>query len=102
MSSAWSPPRRAYHLRVFGVSLGLIAAGLAAFLFGVRMEAVEPATGIITARDLEEVRSTLEGLIEPGWYEGEIEEGGHKVRVPVDSQGPALTHPAAPPPPPAP
>jgi hypothetical protein len=88
MSAPWLPPRRAYHLRVFVVCLALVVLGLAAFLVGVRMEAVAPATGTITARDLSEVRSLLPGLVEPGWYEGEIAvTGGSPLRVRLDSQG---------------
>jgi hypothetical protein len=95
MSSAWSPPRQAYHLRVFAISLGLVFVGLTAFLLGVRMEAVEPATGFITSRDLHEIRSPLGGLIEPGWFEGEVADGGSVIRVRVDSQGEGVTDPTA-------
>jgi hypothetical protein len=87
MSSVWSPPRRAYHLRIFAVSLGLVVAGLAAFLFGVRMEAVEPAHGIITARDLQDIHSPLNGLIELGWYEGAVVEGEKSIPVRLDPEG---------------
>jgi hypothetical protein len=88
MSPQWTPPRRSYHLRVFALSLGFVVVGLAGFLLGVRMEAVEPATGIVVARDLAEVRSLLAGLIEPGWYEGEVAEAdGRVVRVRLDAQG---------------
>jgi hypothetical protein len=88
MSPPWTPPRRSYHLRIFALSLGLVVLGLAGFLFGVRMEALEPAKGTIGARDLTEVRSLLAGLIEPGWYEGEVvEPGGRVVSVRLDTQG---------------
>src|SRR5437867_8772610 len=76
MTVQWAPPRRSYHLRVFAISLALIVFCLAGFLFGVRMEAVVPATGTITARDLHEVRSLMSGLIEPGWYEAEVTRNG--------------------------
>ena len=38
------PPR---HLHVFGISLLLIVGALVAFLFGVHMEAMAPATGVV-------------------------------------------------------
>jgi len=71
MTATWSPPRPTYHLRVFAVCLTLVAAALLVMLFGVQLEAVVPATGTITARDLIEVRTRLSGLAEPGWYEGQ-------------------------------
>src|SRR5437899_7474090 len=76
MSVPWAPPRRSYHLRVFAISLTVIVFCLVGFLFGVRMEAVVPATGTITAHDLHEVRSLISGLVEPGWYEAEIARPG--------------------------
>ena len=57
MSAGWVPPRATYHLRVFTVSLVLVVVCLAGFLFGVRMEAKVPATGVITARDLRHARA---------------------------------------------
>jgi hypothetical protein len=93
MSTAWTPPRRAYHLRVFAVSLGLVVMVLAAFLFGVRMEAVKPANGIVTSRDLQEIRSLLSGLIEPGWYEAEVPDGDRVFGVRLDPQGDGITEP---------
>jgi hypothetical protein len=96
MSPPWVPPRRAYHLRVFAVSLGLLFVSLAVFLLGVRMEAVEPATGIITARDLCEVRASLPGLIEPGWFEAEIaDEAGRLLHLRLDAQGNGLVNPVS-------
>ena len=47
-----SLPRRKSHLRVFGLSLGLVVLCLAGLLFGVSLEAIAPATGTVTARDL--------------------------------------------------
>jgi hypothetical protein len=95
MPVPWIPPRRAYHLRIFVVSLTLVVIGLAAFLLGVRMEAVAPATGTITARDLCDVRTLLPGLIEPGWYESEVAvPGASPRRVRLDSQGNGLADPA--------
>jgi len=88
MSSSWVPPRPTYHLRVFAVSLVLVFVCLAILLFGVEMEAAAPATGIITARDLHEVRASLAGLVEPGWYEGEVLRPGEApLAVRMDSQG---------------
>jgi hypothetical protein len=40
------PPR---HLHVFGISLLLIVGALVALLFGLKMEATAPATGIVTS-----------------------------------------------------
>ena len=70
MTATWSPPRPTYHLRVFVVCLSLVALALLTMLFGVQLEAVVPATGTITAKNLIEVRARLAGLVEPGWYEG--------------------------------
>jgi multidrug resistance efflux pump len=64
MTSAWVPPRSSYHLRIFAVSLVLVVLALAALLFGVEIEAVAPATGTITARDVREVRTVVAGLVE--------------------------------------
>jgi len=64
MSEAWVPPRATYHLRVFVISLLLIVLFLAVFLFCVEIEAVAPATGIITARDVRELRAPAGGLVE--------------------------------------
>jgi hypothetical protein len=95
MSPPWVPPRPGYHLRVFAVSLAVLVAGLAGFLFGVRMEAVAPATGTVTARDLQDVRTVLAGLIEPGWYEAELPRpGGESLRARLDREGNGLTDPA--------
>jgi hypothetical protein len=95
MSPPWVLPRRAYHLRVFAVSLGLLFVGLAVFLLGVQMEAVEPAAGLITARDLREVRASLPGLIDPGWYEAEIaDETGRLLRLRLDAHGNGIVEPA--------
>jgi hypothetical protein len=96
MSVGWRPPRPTHHLRVFGISLILVVLCLAAFLFGVQMEAKVPATGVVTARDLQEVRATIAGLAEPGWYDGVVAApGAAPLRVRVDSQGNGSTDPAA-------
>ena len=96
--STWQPPRPTYHLRVFALSLALIFVCLAGFLFGVRLEAVAPATGVVTARELEEVRALLPGLAEPGWYEGELRHAAGPLRVRLDVRGHGLTDPAQGPP----
>ncbi|HEY8503308.1 MAG TPA: HlyD family secretion protein [Gemmataceae bacterium] len=62
-------PRRGRHLQVFALSLVVILLALTGFLFGVRMEATAPAKGVVTARDLLEIRTRFAGLIEPGWCE---------------------------------
>jgi hypothetical protein len=92
MSAARVLPCATHHLRTFLVSLVLIVLCLAGFLFGVEMEAVTPAKGVITAKDLREARTLLGGLVEPGWYEGETAEG---VRVRMDAQGDGRVDPAA-------
>jgi hypothetical protein len=79
---------------VFACSLGLVVIGLGGLLLGVRMEAVEPATGIVTARELTDVRSLLSGLIEPGWYEGDVTDAdGHVIGVRLDALGDGVTVP---------
>jgi hypothetical protein len=89
VTTAWVPPRRTYHLRIFAVSLVIVVIALVAFLFLVRLEALMPATGVIAARGQEEVRAPAAGLVEPGWYEG----AAGKIRVRVDGQGKGVTEP---------
>ena len=91
MSTAFVPPRRSYHLRVFAVSLVIVVIALIAFLFAVRLEAIMPATGVIAARGQEEVRAPAAGLVEPGWFEGTL---GKELRVRLDAQGNGVTDPA--------
>ncbi len=93
MSNTWSPPGRSYHLRVFAISLVIVAIGLVGFLFGVRLEAIMPATGVIAARGEEKIRAEVPGLVELGWYEGELTGQGTTVRVRLDSQGNGVTEP---------
>lgn len=95
MSAPWVPPRRGYHLRLFAASLGVFVFGLTGILLGVRMEAVAPATGSVTARDLQDVRTLHAGLIEPGWYDGEAFVGERTIRVRLDAQGNGVADPAA-------
>jgi hypothetical protein len=96
MTAPWTPPRPTYYLRIFVICLALVVLCLAGFLFGIRMEAVVPATGIIHSRDQQELRSPLTGLIEPGWYEGEIPpSGAAALHVRLDQEGNGITDPAA-------
>jgi hypothetical protein len=94
MSTPWVPPRRSYHLRVFALSLLLVVACLVGLLFGVRMEAVVHATGVIEARDQQDVRARLAGVVESGWHEGEITRpAGPPLRARVDGRGDGRTDP---------
>lgn len=80
--------RPTHHLRVFIISLAIIALALAGILFGVRVEAVVPASGTITARDVHEMRARLAGLAELGWYEAEVARpGALPLLVRVDDEG---------------
>lgn len=84
------------HVRIFALCLLLLFAFLVFLLFAVHMEAVAPANGMVTARDLHEARTHLAGLVEPGWYEGElILTDGSRVAVRLDAQGNGSTDPAA-------
>src|SRR5690242_14487574 len=67
-AKSWMPPRPFHHLRIFGISLGLVVLSLGGFLFGVSLEAVTPAQGIILSRDQQEIRTPIAGLVEPGWF----------------------------------
>jgi hypothetical protein len=96
MSAEWSVPRPIHHLRVFTISLAILGLCLIGMLFGVQLEAVVPATGIVTARDILTVRAKLAGLVEPGWYEGTlIEAPDRSVQVRLDADGSGITDPAA-------
>ncbi len=95
MSSNPRVPRPFPHLRVFALSLALIVLCLAGLLFGVRLEALAPATGTVTARDPHEVRTPFAGLIELGWYEGEVPlPDGEPLAARLDVQGNGRTDPA--------
>jgi hypothetical protein len=96
MITAWVPPRRSYYLRTFALSLALLLACLGGFLFGVHLEAVAPATGTITARDLQELRAPLGGLVELGWYEGDMQRDGSPLRVRLDAQGQGVSEHGSP------
>src|SRR5262249_48720279 len=80
---------------IFVLSLLLLAFALTGLLFGVNLEAVAPATGTVIARDLQEIRSLLTGLVEPGWYEGQTNPSGAAPRaVRCDGQGEGIADPA--------
>src|SRR5262245_14918431 len=90
------PPRPARHLQVFAVSLLLIVALLVGLLFGVRMEALAPATGVVTARDLHEVRARRAGLVDPGWYDAALRRpAGPPLAARLDHVGDGFTDPSA-------
>jgi hypothetical protein len=57
-------PRPPRHLHVFGVSLLLIVAALAFFLFGVKLEATVAATGIVESPRTLTIRAPRAGIIE--------------------------------------
>jgi hypothetical protein len=83
-------PKRTYHLRIFLISLAVIALSLAMFVFGVRMEAVAPTTGVITAREVIELRALVPGLAEPGWINAQAGSPGAAtipVRLARDGNG---------------
>ncbi len=91
-----SPAKPTNHVKVFAVSLALIVAFLLSFLFGVRLEATAPATGFIMAREQQEVRAPLFGLIDLGWHEGTVAlADGATLKVRVDPQGNGITEPTA-------
>ncbi len=93
MSVPWAPPRRSYHLRVFVVCLLIVVIGLVGFLFGVRLEAIVPASGFIAARGQEEIRAGIGGLIELGWHEGELTTADGSLRFRLDAEGNGMTDP---------
>jgi hypothetical protein len=90
-----SPPGRTGYLRLFLLSLSLVLVCLLGLLFGVRMEAVVPATGIVKARDQQDLRALVAGPVEPGWYEGEVvRPGAVPLRARLDADGNGQTDPA--------
>lgn len=95
MSAGSVPPAKpAQHLKIFVVSLALIVICLVALLFAVRLEATVPATGFISARDQQDVRAPLFGLVELGWYEASVTQAdGSPLKVRVDDQGNGMTEP---------
>jgi hypothetical protein len=93
MSTPSVLPRPVY-LRVFAFSLGAVVLCLLGFLFGVRLEAVMPGTGVVAARDQQDIRAGLPGIIELGWHEGILPQAkGPDLRVRVNAQGHGSTDP---------
>src|SRR5262249_14977418 len=84
---------RSHHLRLFVICLLLVVGCLVGFLFGVRLEAIVPATGVVVARDQEKIRAPLPGIVELGWYEAEIAGKDSRLRVRLDSQGNGVSEP---------
>lgn len=94
MSAAVPSPRRVGYLRIFLLILALLVVGLLVLLFGITMEATVSATGHVTVRGTEDVRSPRAGLIDLGWHEGEVMlPSGRKVRVRLDDRGNGLGDP---------
>ncbi|MCE9533032.1 MAG: HlyD family secretion protein [Planctomycetes bacterium] len=56
-------PRPPRHLHVFGLSLMLIVGILVLFLFGVKMEATAPATGVATSTQIVTIRAPKSGFV---------------------------------------
>lgn len=87
MATSWVPPRPTYHLRTFSVCLLLIVLFLALFLFAVEIEAVVPASGVITARGILEVRPLIGGLVEHRLRPGdELPAGATLATIRTDEQ----------------
>jgi hypothetical protein len=94
MAIPWVPPRRSYHLRTFASALVLVLICLAIVLFGLRMEAIAHATGHFEARDQHDLRAQVAGVVELGWWEGDLALGGASVvGARVDGLGNGLTDP---------
>jgi hypothetical protein len=93
MTTPWVPPRRSYHLRMFALALLGVVLCLIGVLFGLRMETVTHGNGYLEARYQQEIRVTVGGVVELGWYEGEITTGGRPMRVRVDRAGNGVSDP---------
>jgi hypothetical protein len=94
MSTPAVLPRPIY-LRVFAISLSAVVLCLVGFLFGVRLEAVMPASGVVAAREQQDLRAALPGIIELGWHEGTVRQAkGPDLRVRVNVRGHGSTDPA--------
>ncbi len=95
MSSSWVPLRPSYHLRIFIICLALVVVCLLAFLFGVQLEAVVPATGVLRSRQQQEIRNLVAGLVELGWFEAEVTATpGIKFLARFDAHGNGLCDPS--------
>jgi hypothetical protein len=93
MSTPLISPRPIY-LRVFAISLVAVVLSLVGFLFGVRLEAVVPGSGVFEAREQQDIRAGLSGIIELGWHEGILRQAKKPdLRVRVNSQGHGSTDP---------
>lgn len=93
MSTPSVLPRPIY-LRVFALSLGAVVLCLLGFLFGVRLEAVMPGSGVVAARDQQDIRAGLAGIIELGWHEGILRQAkGPDLLVRVNTRGHGSTDP---------
>ena len=86
MSTPSVLPRPIY-LRVFALSLGAVILCLVGFLFGVRLEAVMPGSGVVAAREQQDIRAGLAGIIELGWHEGTIRQANLHFRVNAKGHG---------------
>ena len=70
------------HLHIFGISLLTMVALLLGCLFGVKMEAVAPASGTVTARHLTALRVRHAGLIDLRDYRvGDTCDAGTEIAV---------------------
>jgi hypothetical protein len=56
-------PRPPRHLHIFGISLTIIVLSLIGFLFGAKMEATAPATGVVTSDKLVQFRAPKAGHV---------------------------------------
>jgi len=93
MSTPSVVPRPTY-LRVFALSLGAVILCLVGFLFGVRLEAVMPGSGVIAAREQQDIRAGIAGIIELGWQEGILRQAkGLDLRFRVNAKGHGSTDP---------
>src|SRR5689334_1972208 len=88
---SWKSPT--YHLRDFVLCLAVVVVALLGVLFGVHMEAITHATGTLQIRDVHEVRAPLAGLVDLGWYEGEILLSDSLLPVRLDRQGNGMSDP---------
>jgi hypothetical protein len=87
------PKKSSAYLRTFLISLLIIAIMLVAFLFGVHMEASVSGEGVVKAREQQNLRASVSGLIKLGWYEGSTKHEGKRQPVRVDQFGAGVTEP---------
>lgn len=60
-------------MHIFGLSLLLIVSALVVFLFGVKMEATAPATGVVTSPHIITLRALKSGILEMSPTIGRLE-----------------------------